>query len=113
MDAADRITTRAGLLLVSALLMAAPIGAQTLQVPLNVNLAGTGGQQVSVTSSAPATSEITYTIGAPQYASDNNGQAFAPWLGVSGGTVTPAQLTFSLVSSSGLNQGTHTATVTL
>src|SRR5215831_14274993 len=99
MDAAHKVLKISGILLSIALMMAAPGWAQpTLNVPTSVALSGTGGQIVNVTSSAAPATQITYSIGQPQYADDNNGQAHAPWLGVSGGTTTPAQLNFSLVS---------------
>jgi uncharacterized protein (TIGR03437 family) len=108
MDAAHRLTIRAGLLFLTALLMVAPGLAQpTLQVATSVTLAGTGGQNLNVTSSGDA---ITYTIGAPVYSADNNG---VHWLGVTGGTTTPATLSFNVIATAGLAQGTHTATVTL
>src|SRR4249919_1471652 len=115
MDAAHKLIKPAGLLLIVALLVAAPGWAQTpvLTVPSTVSLAGTGGQLVNVTSSGAPATQITYSIGAPQYANDNGGQQFSPWLGVSGGTTTPATLQFSVISTAGLNQGTHTAQVTL
>src|SRR5260370_10437222 len=115
MDAAHKPLKITGILLSIALIMAAPGWAQTpvLNVPTSVALSGTGGQSANITSSGAPTTQITYSIGTPQYANDNNGQAFVPWLGVSGGTTTPATLFFSLISASGLIQGTHTATVTL
>src|SRR5579871_1573719 len=114
MDAAHKLLKITGILLAIALIMAAPGWAQpTLNVPTSVALSGTGGQTANVTSSGAPATQITYSIGTPQYANDNNGQAFVPWLGVSGGTTTPATLNFSLISTTGLIQGTHTATVTL
>ncbi len=114
MDAANRLIKTAGLLFVIALLLAAPGWAQTpvLNVPPTVSLSGTGGQNVNVTSTPPST-PITFTIGAPQYAADNNGVAFGSWLVVNGGTTTPTTLSFGPGNFSGLQQGTHTATVTL
>jgi uncharacterized protein (TIGR03437 family) len=75
-----------------------------------VSLSGTQGQNVSITSSVAAT-QITYAIGAPDYSSDSstNGR----WLTVQGGTTTPATLSFNIFQTSGLSQGTHTASVTL
>jgi uncharacterized protein (TIGR03437 family) len=108
MDAAHKLIKTAGLLFAVALLLAVPGWSQTtLNVSsASVSLSGTGGQTVSVTSSG---SPITYTT-ATVYSSDSGSSM---WLAVSGGTTTPAQLTFSIFNTAGLSQGTHTATVTL
>ena len=115
MDAAHRLIKIAGLLVVIALLMAMPGWAQAvvpvLTVPSAVNLAGTGGQFVTVTSSTSPATEITFTIDIA-YAADNNGQVPPNWLAVNGPKTTPAGLNFNLISTPGLIQGTHTATVT-
>src|ERR1035437_405444 len=93
MDAAQRLLKNSAILAATALLMATVGLAQpTLNVATSVTMAGTGGQDVSVTSSGSPTTEITYSIGAPSYAADGGGS----WLGVTGGTTTPASLSFTL-----------------
>src|ERR1017187_9187011 len=110
MDAAQRLLKNSAILAATALLMATIGLAQpTLNVATNVTMAGTGGQDVSVTSSGSPTTEITYAIGAPSYAADGGGS----WLGVpSGSQTTPASLSFSLARAP-LTGGAHVATVTL
>src|ERR1017187_7323196 len=109
MDAAQRLLKNSAILAATALLMATVGLAQpTLNVATSVTMAGTGGQDVSVTSSGSPTTEITYAIGAPSYAADGGGS----WLGVTGGTTTPASLSFSLARAP-LTGGAHVATVTL
>jgi uncharacterized protein (TIGR03437 family) len=113
MDAAQRLLKNYGLLFVIALLMAAPGWAQpTLQVQTAVTIGNTGSASASVSSSAAGTTEITYTIGAPNYSNDSSGSG--SWLVVSGGTVTPAVLNFGLRNNTtaGINSNA-TATVTL
>src|ERR1035437_9803873 len=93
MDAAQRLLKNSAILAATALLMATVGLAQpTLNVATSVTMAGTGGQDVTVTSSGSPTTEISYSIGAPSYAADGGGS----WLGVTGGTTTPASLSFSL-----------------
>ena len=109
MDAAQRLLKNSAILAATALLMATIGLAQpTLNVATSVTMAGTGGQDVSVTSSGSPTTEITYAIGAPSYAADGGGS----WLGVTGGTTTPASLSFSLARAP-LTGGAHVATVML
>src|ERR1039457_7249187 len=109
MDAAQRLLKNSAILAATALLMATIGLAQpTLNVATNVTMAGTGGQDVSVTSSGSPTTEITYAIGAPSYAADGGGS----WLGGTGGTTTPASLSFSLARAP-LTGGAHVATVML
>src|ERR1035441_9393110 len=110
MDAAQRLLKNSAILAATALLMATVGLAQpTLNVATSVTMAGTGGQDVSVTSSGSPTTEITYAIGAPSYAADGGGS----WLGVpSGSQTTPASLSFSLARAP-LTGGAHVATVTL
>src|ERR1039458_4365987 len=85
MDAAQRLLKNSAILAATALLMATIGLAQpTLNVATNVTMAGTGGQDVTVTSSGSPTTEISYSIGAPSYAADGGGS----WLGVTGGTTT-------------------------
>ena len=110
MDAAQRLLKNSAILAATALLMATIGLAQpTLNVATSVTMAGTGGQDVSVTSSGSPTTEITYAIGAPSYAADGGGS----WLGVpSGSQTTPASLSFSLARAP-LTGGAHVATVTL
>src|ERR1039458_2217459 len=105
MDAAQRLLKNSAILAATALLMATVGLAQpTLNVATSVTMAGTGGQDVSVTSSGSPTTEITYAIGAPSYAADGGGS----WLGVTGGTTTPASLSFSLARAP-LTGGIHSA----
>jgi uncharacterized protein (TIGR03437 family) len=112
MDAAHRLIRSTGLLFAIGLLIAAPGWAQpTLVAPSNVSLSGSGGQLVNVTSSAAGTTEINFNT-STAYANDNGGVTI-PWLGVSGAGTTPASLNFNVVTTAGLNQGTHQATVTL
>src|ERR1017187_11680 len=110
MDAAQRLLKNTAILAATALLMATIGLAQpTLNVATSVTMAGTGGQDVSVTSSGSPTTEITYAIGAPSYAADGGGS----WLGVpSGSQTTPASLSFSLARAP-LTGGAHVATATL
>src|ERR1035441_1976336 len=109
MDAAQRLLKNSAILAATALLMATVGLAQpTLNVATSVTMAGTGGQDVSVTSSGSPTTEITYAIGAPSYAADGGGS----WLGVTGATTTPASLSFSLARAP-LTGGAHVATVML
>src|ERR1039458_289506 len=104
MDAAQRLLKNTAILAATALLMATIGLAQpTLNVATSVTMAGTGGQDVSVTSSGSPTTEITYAIGAPSYAADGGGS----WLGVpSGSQTTPASLSFRLA------RGPFTTTMT-
>src|ERR1022692_1788301 len=110
MDAAQRLLKNSAILAATALLMATVGLAQpTLNVATSVTMAGTGGQDVSVTSSGSPATEITYAIGAPSYAADGGGS----WSGVpSGSQTTPALLSFSLARAP-LTGGAHQATVTL
>ena len=117
MDAAHKLLKNLAILLVLSLLMAAPGWAQTLQVSpsTNVTIGSTGSAFASVTSSAGAptgSTEITYTITTTFTGIDTTNSG--SWLVVSGGTTTPANLTFSLRnnSASGVNNGAS-ATVTL
>jgi uncharacterized protein (TIGR03437 family) len=114
MDAAQKLLKNSAILTATAVLLATVGSAATpptLIVNTSVSLAGTGGQIVNVTSS-DSTVPITYTIGSPGYANDNGGST-VNWLSASGGTTTPASLTFSLVTTAGLAQGSHQATVVL
>lgn len=107
MDTAQKLLKTTGLLLAIALLMVAPGWAQTtLLAPSSVSIGSTGFNTASVTSSASPTTEITYGIGTPNVGSDPN------WLTVTGGTTTPASLTFR-ANAAGLSSGPHTATVIL
>jgi uncharacterized protein (TIGR03437 family) len=113
MDAAHKLIKTTGLLFVIALLMAAPGWSQTpaLNAPTSVTLTGgSPSQLVTITSSVPST-PITFTIGNPDYSSDSSTNG--AWLRVIGGTTTPASLQFAIFQTSGLSQGTHTASVTL
>jgi len=105
MDAAHKIF-RTAILSATALLLANAGLAQTpvLQAPTSVALFGTGGQNANITSSGAA---IDFTIGAPVYASDDGN-----WLSVSGGTTTPATLSFNLARAP-FTEGVKQATVTL
>src|ERR1017187_6133987 len=110
MDAAQRLLKNSAILAATALLMATVGLAQpTLNVATNVTMAGTGGQDVTVTSSGSPTTEISYSIGSPVYLDSDSG-----WLGVNGFgyTQTPAPLSFSLVRAPQTG-GQHQATVTL
>src|ERR1035437_8301173 len=109
MDAAQRLLKNSAILAATALLMATVGLAQpTLNVATSVTMAGTGGQDVSVTSSGSPTTEITYAIGAPSYAADGGGS----WLGVTGDTTRPASVSFSLARAP-LTGCAHVATVML
>ena len=110
MDAAQRLLKNSAILAATALLMATVGLAQpTLNVATNVTMAGTGGQDVTVTSSGSPTTEISYSIGSPVYLDSDSG-----WLGVNGFgyTQTPAPLSFSLARAPQTG-GQHQATVTL
>ena len=115
MDAAHKLLKNLAILLALSLLMAAPGWAQTLQAPATVTIGSSGFNTASVTSSTGSpngSTEITYTIGAPNYSGDTSGSTNTNWLAVSGGTTTPATLTFSLRTTAGLNTNAS-ATVTL
>ena len=110
MDAAQRLLKNSAILAATALLMATIGLAQpTLNVATSVTMAGTGGQDVSVTSSGSPTTEISYSIGSPVYLDSDSG-----WLGVNGFgyTQTPAPLSFNLARAP-QTAGQHQATVTL
>src|ERR1039457_7513851 len=77
MDAAQRLLKNSAILAATALLMATIGLAQPpLNVATNVTMAGTGGQDVTVTSSGSPTTEISYSIGSPVYLDSDSG-----WLG--------------------------------
>ena len=115
MDAAHKLLKNLAILLVLSLLMAAAGWSQTLQAPATVTIGSSGSNSANITSSTGfpnGSTEITYTIGTPDYTGDTSGSANKNWLAVSGGTVTPASLNFSVVTTAGLNTGAS-ATVTL
>ena len=115
MDAAHKLLKNLAILLVLSLLMAAPGWAQTLQVPSTVTIGSSGSNTASVTSSTGTPSgstEITYTIGTPDYSGDTSGSTNTNWLAVSGGTTTPSTLFFSIRTTAGVNNNAS-ATVTL
>ncbi|MEO8596907.1 MAG: hypothetical protein ABI759_26545 [Candidatus Solibacter sp.] len=107
MDAAQKFF-KTVLLFAIALLLATAGSAQTtpvLNAPATVNLFGTSGQGVNVTSSGDP---ITFSIGAPSYASDDGN-----WLSVtSTSTTTPSFVTFALARAP-FTEGVKQATVTL
>src|SRR5664279_126069 len=110
MDAAQRLLKNSAILAATTLLMATIGLAQpNLIVPTSVSMSGTGGQDVSVSSSGSPATEIAYSIGNPVYADSDTG-----WLAVNGFgyTQTPAQLSFTLARAPQTG-GTHQATVTL
>src|SRR2546423_8577472 len=113
MDAAHKFIKAAGLVLIIALVLAVPGWAQpTLNAPANVTFS-VGGASAQIASSASPATEITFTVGAPVYANDNNGVA-EHWISIPANTgTTPTTLQFNTGNFSGLIQGTHTATVTL
>ena len=111
MDAAQKLLKASAILLAIALLMAAPGWAQpTLVVPGTVAIGAAGSNDASVTSSAAGTTEITYTIGLPDYSADPGAPA---WLTVTGGTTTPTSLHFQARNVAGLSSAMHSATVIL
>jgi uncharacterized protein (TIGR03437 family) len=112
MDAAQKLLKNSAILTATALLLATVGLAQTLVVSpgTTVAIGGTGFNTASVASSAAGTTEITYTIGAPDYSADVAGTAH--WLSVSGTVTTPSNLVFT-ASTAGLSAGPHAATVTL
>src|SRR6266536_4274938 len=106
MDATLKIR-RTAILSATALLLASAGLAQTpptLNVPTSVSLFGTGGQSVNVTSSGD---QITFSIGAPVYSSDDGN-----WLSVNGATTTPGLINFNLARAP-FTEGTKQASVTL
>src|ERR1035437_7012158 len=107
MDAAQKLLKTSAILLAIALLTAAPGWAQpTLLAPSTVTIGSTTvSDPVSVTSSAAGTTEITYTIGAPDYSVDSTGSRTG-WLNApSGSTTTPSSLTFRVFTTAGVNSG--------
>jgi uncharacterized protein (TIGR03437 family) len=112
MDAAKRLLKTTALLPVIALLMAAPGWAQTLVVPTTVTIGSTGYASANVTSSAAGTTEIAFTVGAPNYSGDTTGSRTG-WLTASSTSgTTPANLSFSIVTTAGVYSGAS-AVVTL
>src|ERR1039458_3271787 len=111
MDAAQKLVKNSALLLISALLVAAPgwcAALPTLQVPASVSVTYTGSATVQATSS-DGTTAIPFTIGTPNY-----GAGVTGWLSASGdnGNTTPSNLTFRVQAVAGLTACTS-ATVTL
>ncbi len=109
MDAAQKLLKTSALVFVVALLMAVPGWAQPQFITSSsVTIGSTGSADAGVSSSGDP---ITYTIGAPNYSGDSTGSRTG-WLSVTGGTITPANLHFSIGTTSGVNPGAS-ATVTL
>ncbi|MCX6629617.1 MAG: hypothetical protein NTW28_18520 [Candidatus Solibacter sp.] len=114
MDTAQKLLKNPAILLVLALLMAAPGWAQTLVAPSAVTIGNTGSASISVTSSAGGTSEITFIPTVPHYSGDTSGSRTG-WLTVDPGVgprSTPTNLTFSIGTTAGVYPGAS-ATVTL
>jgi uncharacterized protein (TIGR03437 family) len=117
MDAAHKLLKNLAILLVLSLLMTAAGWSQTLQAPSAVTIGSSGSNFAFVTSSASPT-EITYTIGSPDYSIDSTTSLH--WLTVSPASGTslktvPApgnELQFTASTAGGLT-GTHSAKVTL
>jgi uncharacterized protein (TIGR03437 family) len=117
MDAAQKLSTRLSLLLLIALTLSAPAWAyDTPQFSLSSNTVTCVGTScppgsVSVGSTGD---QITYTVSAPDYSNDTGSNG--AWLRISptgAGQTTPGTIQFSLGTSSGLSQGSHTAVVHL
>src|ERR1035437_9293842 len=116
MDAAQKLFKTSAILLAIALSMAAPGWAQTptLVAPASVVIGSTTvSDPVSVTSSAAGTTEITYTIGAPDYTVDGSGSRTG-WLNAPSGTFTTPtdNLIFRIPTLAQVNSGA-TARITL
>ncbi len=114
MDAAQRLIRNSALLLVSALLLAAPgwatppITLPTLVAPATVNIGSTASNTAAPVSSN-GTTVIAYNVGAPVYGSGATG-----WLHVTPANPisTPSTLTFTVQGVPGLT-ACSSATVTL
>src|ERR1039458_3652554 len=110
MDAAQKLVKNSALLLISALLVAAPgwcAALPTLQVPASVIVTSTGLAPAQATSS-DGTTAIPFTIGNANYGSGVTG-----WLSVTYDQLTtPANLAFHVQGVAGLTPCTS-ATVTL
>jgi len=117
MDAAQKLIKHSSLLpaLLIALCLSAPAWAQPSFVlspsSTSVTLTNTSGQDISLTSSLAGTTEISFSVGAPQYDSTSSPNI---WLGVTyTATTTPATVSFRVANTSLLQPGPHQATVTV
>ncbi|HXK05818.1 MAG TPA: hypothetical protein VMS37_25680 [Verrucomicrobiae bacterium] len=77
----------------------------------SVTLTNTSGQDISLTSSLAGTTEISFSVGTPQY---DNTSSPNIWLGVNvTNATTPATISFRVANTSLLQPGPHQATVTV
>src|ERR1035441_10204825 len=110
MDAAQKLLKNIAILTAAALLLSTVGLAQPTLVATPSTVVpnpATGNNTAEVDSSDGAT-VITYSIGIPSY---NGGDP--PWLNVTGGTATPAMLSFQARSVAFVSASPHTATVVL
>lgn len=114
MDTAQRLLKTSAILIAATLLLATVGFAQTptLLAPSTLTIGNTGFNTASVTSSAAGTTEITYTVGAPNYSGDTTGAPTGWLIAPTGSTTTPSTLSFSIRTTAGLSTGSS-ATVTL
>src|ERR1035441_10681410 len=110
MDAAQKLLKNIAILTATALLLSTAGLAATLVATPTVVLPGdTGGPNTANVTSSDGTTVITFTIGTPVYTPGD--PAWLPF--VTGGTTTPATLSFQATNRAGLSTGPHTAKVTL
>ena len=110
MDAAQKLLKNIAILTATALLLSTAGLAATLVATPTVVLPGdTGGPNTANVTSSDGTTVITFTIGTPVYTPGD--PAWLPF--VTGGTTTPATLSFQATNRAGLSTGPHTARVTL
>ena len=110
MDAAQKLLKNIAILTAAALLLSTVGLAQPTLVatPSTVVLNPATGNNTAEVDSSDGATVITYSIGIPSY---NGGDP--PWLNVTGGTATPAMLSFQARSVAFVSASPHTATVVL
>ena len=108
MDAAQKLLKNAAILTAATLLLSTVgLAATLVATPTTVAIGVSGFNTAGVTSS-DGTTVIAFSFGTPSYTGGD-----PQWLTVSGGTATPATLTFTAHNVAGLPAALHTATVTL